>query len=373
MLPAPHPIPAYRFWGHYIKNGIKEAGMEWLDVPGADWAEGLLYNNGTEELKNWRDKIWQLTLDYIKANPGKIDLFLCYLYPQQIDVTAINEIKKLGIPCVNFYCDNVREFSKAPDKFKVFDLVWVPEYEAISMYKQANINYINLPMPMWVDKKYRQNHPIHENPVLSFIGSKDIYRIKLLAELLNKDLPLTIRGNGWAKSTLSEPVKQTNYKKLINQAGFIKQHGLKGLIIKWLQKNQTFGSVSINPEIILQKPDFETYIHITQNSAITLGINRVPTFKRTHTNPLVYSRLRDIEAPMLGACYLTEYCEGLGQLYDLENEVYAYRNTDELNGKARELLNDKEKRLKLRINGQHKALTQLSIPVTLGKLKAKLF
>jgi hypothetical protein len=371
---TPHQVPSYRFWSYYIKNGITEAGMQWLEVPGADWAEGLMYLQDPDKLKYWKDKVWQLTLSYIKANRQHIDVFLCYLYPGQINTGALNEIKKEGIPCINFYCDHVRELEKVPREFRAFDLIWVPEYEALPMYQNAGVKYINLPMPMWVEPKYRQAIGSKEILEVSFIGSKDLYREQLLGEVLHKGLPLNIRGNGWLGTSDAESATPSSvYRKLMNQIRFIKDKSVKALIIKSIQKKQQLQLLPINEYAIKPIPDFEEYIAINQSSAVTLGINRVPSFKRTHTHPLVYSRLRDIEAPMLGACYLTEYCDGLDHLYDLGKEIYAYKSTDELVAKARELLLDKQKRDKLRDKGRHKALTELSIPNSLNMLQEAIY
>jgi hypothetical protein len=370
----PHPVPAYRFWSYYLKNGITEAGMQWLETPATDWAEGLMYLQNPGELERWKAKVWQLTLEHIKSNRHQIDIFLCYLYPGQIDPSAIAEIKKQGIPCINFYCDNVREFEKVPLEFTVFDLIWVPEYEALPMYKRAGINYTNLPMPMWVDYKHRQGIPVSELPGISFVGSKDLYREQLLGEIINKGVNVTIRGSGWQKvNDIQASVKPTAYHSILNQINFIKDKGLKALLIKTIQKNQDIQLFPINPELIQPIPDFAEYIHIIQNSTITLGINRVFSFKRTHLNPLVYSRLRDIEAPMLGACYLTEYSEGLRNIYDLGAEIYTYKDAAELIDKAHELLTDQAKRETLRLNGRHKALTELSIPNSLQKIKSIIY
>lgn len=370
----PHDIPAYRFWQYYIKNGIEEAGMQWLEVPDADWAEGLVHAKGSSGLKDWNSRTWDATLAFVKNNLHRIDIFLCYLYPRQINTAAIRDIQALGIPCINFYCDNVRQFTKVPSEFKVFDWVWVPEYEALMMYKQAGINYINLPMPMWVEKQSRERI-IHEHPnLVTFIGSKDVLRQNLLGEAISKGLDITVRGAGWlpqpstqaaARSTLSE--------KIANQFSFIEQHGLRDYAIKNLQQFSRPTSYEIDAAHIQPKPGPEEYIQITQGSAITLGINRVPTFKRLDTNPLTYSRLRDIEAPMLGACYLTEHCEGLDLLYEPEKEIYTYKTADELVHQAKRLLADKPTRDALRAAGQKRALTEHSIPASLQKLKATIF
>jgi len=369
----PHPIPPYRHWAYYMKNGIAEAGMQLLEVPDVDWAEGLMYSEGSEQLKKWRDDVWEKTLKFVRQNLKNIDIFLTYLYPKQIDENAINEIKKLGIPCVNFYCDNIREFRSVPKQFKAFDLVWVPEYEAIPMYRKAGTAFINLPMPMWVEPRLRNSiNPLEETKV-SFIGSKDILREHLLSEVIGLGLDISIRGSDWmATKKVAPMLKNSAYKKLTNQFAFINEHGIKG----WLIKNSRRGDLppsAISPEHIFPKPGFDEYISLTQNSAITIGINRVPTFKQSNTHPLVYSRLRDIEAPMLGACYVTEHCEDVENLYELGKDILTYQTAAELVEKCNELLKDKVKRDQLRENGRKKALSELSIPALLTKLQVAIF
>ena len=41
-----HPLPAYDFWRPYFVEGCREAGIECLEVPGVDWAEGVVYPPG---------------------------------------------------------------------------------------------------------------------------------------------------------------------------------------------------------------------------------------------------------------------------------------------------------------------------------------
>lgn len=128
-------------------------------------------------IKEWRDRTWSRTISYLKqqhrVNP--IDLFLSYLFPQQVDPGAVQEIQDLGIPCVNFFCDNVREFTQIPHEFHCFDLHWVPEFKALSMYQQAGLNYVHAPMPVWIPPDQQTcEHP--ENYGISFIGSRDVQR-----------------------------------------------------------------------------------------------------------------------------------------------------------------------------------------------------
>lgn len=375
QVSKPHPVPSYRFWQHYIKNGIEEAGMSYVEIPEVDWAEGLIHDEGSVALQNWQERSWQATINYIKANRHNIDIFLTYLYPKQIYPDAIEQIRKMGIPCVNFYCDNIREFKTIPAKFRIFDLIWVPEFEALEMYRKAGVKHINLPMPMWVEPELRRGTIFNEKPGVSFIGSKDLLRENLLGQAIQKGLPLSVRGAGWLTQSgdTSAFVAGSVYQKLINQVNFVKQQGLSGLAIKGVQQLNKLPHIPVSEDHLFPSPDFAEYIIITQCSMVTLGINRVPTFKRTHNKPLTYSRLRDIEAPMLGACYLTEYCEGIDSLYDTDNEINVYSTVDELVQKATELLSNKEKRDKLRANGQQRALSDHTIPSSLKKIKKAVF
>jgi len=371
---SPHQIPAYRFWSYYIKNGIKEARMSFSEVPDVDWAKGLTYDKNSSELNLWMEYSWDKTIKFIISNKKTIDLFLCYLYPHQIDVTAINTIKQLGIPCVNFYCDNVRHFKKVPKEFKVFDLIWVPEFEAMPMYGKEKVKSVNLPMPMWVAPNLREPFIPEEKLSITFIGSKDILREQLFNEVINKGLDIQICGSGWLPDDVASSQVSTHLlSKILNQYNFTREHGLQEFYLKTRQNFRQKKHTSINIKLIYPKPDFDTYVVLTQNSSIALGVNRVPTYKRSHSNPLTYSRLRDIEAPMLGACYLTEYCAGTDHLYDTQNEIITYRTSDELVYKATELLADNWKRGELRKKGQKKALYEHSIPVSLSKIKKIIF
>ncbi len=103
-----------------------------------------------------------------------------------------------------------------------------------------------------------------------------------------------------------------------------------------------------------------------------LGINRVPTLRASSRCPILYSRLRDIEAPMLAACYLTEFTEGLAQLYDLGTEIETYRDATELCAKLKQLESDPHKRRAMRTGAQRRALREHTVASTLNKIACAL-
>jgi hypothetical protein len=366
-----HKISAYSFWQYYIKNGIEEAEDQWVECEDVDWAFGLVPQSA-ESLATWKTESWEKTVAYLKEN--KVDLFLSYLYPHQIDKNAIQEIQKMGIFCVNFYCDNIRNFRNPPKEFNVFDLNWVPEFKALKMYQKAKFETIHLPMPMWVEPKYR-TPALKESDKVSFIGSKDIQR-QLFFEALVKDFPSTeidIYGAGWLDhQSANTQFNHSFIQKINNQFTFIKKFGSKAFLNKMKDKGSLPPISKELTSLIKNKPSFEEYIKISRESLITIGINRYPTFQYPMHQPDTYSRLRDIEAPMLGACYLTEYTEGLDELYDLGQEIETYKDISELHEKINSLKSDLKTREKLRLKGQKAALSKHSIAASLKKINEKM-
>lgn len=361
-----HPIAAYSFWQFYLKNGIEEAGHEWIECEEVDWARGIVPQS-KEELADWKSYSWEKTINYLKKNTP--DVFLSYLYPNQIDIDAINAIKKLGIQTINFFCDHVRLFTKLPKEFEVFDKNWVPEYKAISLYQKAKLPYLNLPMPMWVDPKYRTVSE-YENDEIVFIGSKDIQRQLFFEDILtrNNTIDIKIYGNGWQLTNSSVPKSTSVIQKVGNQLTYLSKYGIGSYFNKIKQNNF---NAPYSPQLInaLQPSlDFSNYIKKTRESKIVVGINRYPSFNYPLHKPDTYSRLRDIEAPMLGACYLTEWTAGLDLLYDLNHEILTFKTADELIENCNRLASDKQLRMKIKIAGQRKALKEHSIPSILNKL-----
>ncbi|TAF74523.1 MAG: glycosyltransferase family 1 protein [Bacteroidetes bacterium] len=238
------------------------------------------------------------------------------------------------------------------------------------MYKKVNYNFIHLPMPMWVAPQYRKISTLETNNV-SFIGSKDIQRWMLFENLANNHkFEIQIMGSGWQdKSESKESIKiqNTRLQTIKNQFDFITKFGLSAYSRKLQQRNISLQNSNQLQKLIQQKPDFEKYIQVTKESMVTLGVNRYPSYLYPLEQASTYSRLRDIEAPMLGACYLTEYTEGLESLYDIGNEIEVYKNGNELIEKIKYLASNSSKRKDFRRNGQARALKNHAI---LNSLKA---
>ena len=356
-----HEVPAYAFWEYYFKGSFAEAGHEVLEAPGVDWAEGLTALGDTRAA--WLDRTWSSTISYLKREHARrpIDLFLGYLFPDQVDPQAVRQIRDLGIPCVNFFCDNVREFTRIPTAYRDFDLHWVPESEARPMYSAAGLPQLYAPMPMWTSPAMR-TVPDTEKAEVLFVGSHDDLRQALLDEAVGLGLSLSLHGSGWAPGTgTASPGRIGRAAKLANLVGFLRKEGPRGLVMRETYRRRPRPAFSWTMSHAKPALLGDDYFKATREAQVVLGINRYPSFRHPFSRPGAYSRLRHIEAPMLGACYLTEWAPGLDDLYDIGSEIETYRSASELVEKSSRLVSDPAHRMSLRKAGQKRALADHSI------------
>jgi len=356
-------------------EGLREAGMDVLEIPDVDWAEALTYTTESQDLAEWRSRTWEAALAFAKKEQeqGGVDLFLSYLYPDQVEVGAVRELQRAGIPCVNFFCDNVREFRKVPAAYTPFDLHWVPEFEALPMYRCAHLPHIHAPMPCWVPERYR-SVPGCENGLAVFIGSADLLRRNLLGEAMELGAEVIVYGRGWSGSGNDNFAvgSERSGGVLRNQFLHFRRHGWAGLASKLCDKAWPPVKRKMPTSWMETTISAEDYVRLTRESPVVLGVSRVPSPLRPLRYPMKYSRLRDIEAPMLGACYLTEHTEGVAALYEVGKEIETYESASELTYKLKDLLGRPKKRVNLRSAGQIKALREHSVAASLVKIVKRL-
>jgi hypothetical protein len=370
-----HPIPAYRFWANSFRAAFAEAGLVCLEAPGCDWAQGLVYQD-PGKLAAWREDTWRRAVDWIRREHGQrpIDLFLSYLYPDQMHPGAVAELRAMGIPCVNFFCDNVRTFRRVPDLFRGFDLHWVPEAGALELYRRAGLPFIHAPMPCWVAPEWR-TPPAAESLPPTFVGTRDEQRERLFARAIQMGLEVDLRGVGWAgePSPWQNPPQGRGLGLLANQWDYARRHGALALARKLGRKIFPPEQLAFDFGSRAKAPCYgDDYWRVLRDCRVCIGVNRFPDPHRPVDRPGVYSRLRDIEAPMVGAAYLTELAPGLEALFEVGREIEVYRDAGELASKVAELEKDEPRRRRLRLLGQRRALGEHGIAHSISRILKQL-
>lgn len=371
-----HAVPAYAFWAEYFRGAFAEAGHVCLEAPACDWAEGLLPLEPADAAA-WRQRTWESALAYLRREHARepIDFFLGYLFPQQVEPAALESIRALGIPCVNFFCDNVRELRAVPAAYRGFDLHWVPEHKALPLYRAAGLPHLPAPMPCWVPSARRAATGRETLPV-TFVGTRDAQREALFAGAIRLGLAVDLRGVGWEGSApppAPAPQSARDPRELARrQFAYARQHGWAALWRKLTGSGQPRPVDFDFKPFARPAPVGDDYWTVLRESTVCIGVNRYPSLRFPFDRPDTYSRLRDLEGPMVGACYLTEWTEGLDELYSLGTEIETYRDAAELTAKAAELHGDAPRRARMRAAAQRRALNHHSIDRTLQRIAARL-
>ena len=370
-----HSVPAYRFWASIFRSALAEAGHVCLEAPGCDWAEGLL-PRAPEDHARWKQLTWDRAFSWLVQEHRRkpVDLFLSYLYPGQVEPSAVGQIRDLGIPCVNFFCDNVRLFRKIPDAFRAFDLNWVPEVRGCELYERAGFPFLFAPMPCWVERRFR-SAPAAETLPTTFVGTRDEQRERLFSEAIRLGLSIDLRGTGWAgePEAAEAALGRTGLSLLANQVRFIRSQGWGAFFRK--ARNTVFPAVPIDFDFrpwVRERCNPDSYWQVLRESVVCVGVNRYPSLRYPASRPDTYSRLRDLEGPMVGSAYVTEDAPELASLYDVGNEIEVYRNPAELVEKVKQLQRDPARRRLMRRSAQRRALADHTIEKTLDKITSRL-
>lgn len=366
----PHPIPAYRFWRETFVRALGELGHTVLEAPGCDWAEGLTVL-GAEAHAHWRAETWNRMTDWIRAEHARqpVDLFLSYLYPAQVEPGGPKAIRERGIPTVNFFCDHVRLFDAAPRPFREFDLNWVPEAQAIAWYRKAGFRALHAAMPCWVAPALR-SPPLSETFGASFVGTRDRPREELFGEVLDLGAALDLWGVGWsAESPVATPEPGRGWGLLRNQWELVRRRGPKALASKLVRRLRgPAGPARDFSGHAKGVCSGEQYFQVLRGSTVSVGVNRFEDDRSLGRRYPTYSRLRDIEAPMVGAAYLTERAVGLDLIYEEGREIEVYSDAAELADKLARLSADPERRRRLRQAGQRRALSDHTVERSLARI-----
>jgi hypothetical protein len=157
------------------------------------------------------------------------------------------------------------------------------------------------------------------------------------------------------------------------QESAVDNRGVGSVYRKLVDRFHPFDVQQIPSNHIREMPlGADAYFSMLRQAPITIGVNRAPTPRLSNHRPLIYSRLRDIEAPMAGACYLTEWAPELEHLYELGDEIETFRTAEELKEKIDELKRDPERRLRMRKAAQARALSEHSVPRSFARIRERL-
>ena len=378
-------VPSLFYGGLWNRNfypALKQLGHKIIEsqvdlLPASRFMQ--IAKDFTPQEQEVRAEITQKIIDEVREAHKKtpINLFLSYFYNSHFEPSGFEEIHKLGIPTVNFYCNSIYQFELVAAIAATVNFSWHPEREAHSRYLEVGGN------PIWVQMGA---DPKLYHPVLNvtrkargcFVGQRYADRDRLLAKLITNQIPVDIYGNGWGHNSQRQ-IKTTNQSNTDNETEYLGRQLLKPSsfesysqailsnltqqgILKGAQRtlNQLlYRHYSKKLDALLASASQGFADNLSETFAqyeLILNFSNVWADGRPGSALIPHVRLRDFEAPMSRTCYLTGYTDEIAEFYELGKEIDTYRHSDELVDKVNYYLNHPSEAEKLREAGYQRAL-----------------
>jgi spore maturation protein CgeB len=357
--------PALRRLGHEVVESVVDLR------PASDFME-LATPHDDEVARRARDRISERLVDEVRrahrAQP--IDLFLAYFYNSHCTPEAILEIRALGIPTVNFYCNSIYQFELVAEIAPSFDYSWHAERDAAQRYRDVGAN------PVWVQMGADPDlyHPVPtvaRQPAACFIGQRYADRAEWLATLVRAQVPVAVFGSGWvikpttdgrsaAAPAPEHPARSTpgsaasylgafrsNMKRLGWGNGLLRSARMARRALAERRRASLLG-----PHVHGHAP---SVAGTCGQYEVVLNFSNVWADGRTGSRLIPHVRLRDFEGPMCRSCYLTGHTDEIEEFYDVGREIDTYRTPAELVDKTRFYLSNSGAAERLRAAGYERA------------------
>jgi spore maturation protein CgeB len=284
-----------------------------------------------------------------------IDLFFSYLMDGMIEPDVLAEIHRLGVPMVNFSCNNIHQFDLVDGISPYFDLNLYAEKDAGIKFER--IRAAGYWWPMASNPRYF--HPVRtvRNVDVSFVGGNYAMRAEYIAYLLNEKIDVQVFGPYWlldSDQPWKTPLRRWYYLAR-NLLAFNEQakQTEAGRLQNYLQR------IDLNKRYYLNlhgTATDEELIRLYSRSRISLGFLEVYDGNNPGKAVKRHMHLREFEAPMCGALYCTGYSDELAEMFEPGKEVITYNNKEELLNKVRYYLKHQDEGEHIRQAGLKRAL-----------------
>jgi hypothetical protein len=238
-------------------------------------------------------------INYIKGR--KFDIIWVWKGMEILPETLI-DIKKKGVKLVNYNADHPFEFfSRGSGNKNVKN--GLKYYDHHFSYSKQILKRITNELKIansWLPFGYNfAKAPIASKLIKSvcFIGNPDAQRKLYVEKLINSGIPVDVFGSGWEK---------------------------------FLSKDEAY--LKINGQVYQ-----EDFVKVAQSYSVQLNIFR-PHNIGSHN-------MRTFEMPALGCVTLSPYSEEHTELFDENEEMFFYRDIEEMIIKSREILSIPEEKL----------------------------
>ena len=341
--PNEFELPDSRLWHANLYLPLVDLGHELITFSHAWLPEGykhdLVNPACLKAIRTRRLEFSEQLVREVKAAHQRrpIQLFFSYLTSAHVEPGAIDEIKKLGITTINWYCNASYQFHNVVEIAPAFHYCLVPEKFRLADYRRAGAH------PLYCQEAANPNvyrsHDLPREFDVTFVGQRYGSRSHYLRRLIDAGIDARIWGPSWQRPSAPVWKKAARYLRsrlLGNRTGY-----------EWELPGHRCGPILSDEELI----------QMYSRSKISLGFTAVAQTPTT-ANTIKQVRLRDFEATMSGAFYLVEYFEELAEFFEPDREIVFFRDEGELVDKARYYLKHEAEREEIRQAGMRRARSE---------------
>ncbi|MBN1427562.1 MAG: glycosyltransferase [Anaerolineae bacterium] len=265
------------------------------------------------------------------------DVFFSYFWTAICDPETVEEIKRMGITTINWYCNASYQFHLVKDLAPAYHYSLVPEKFRLDDYRHAGAN------PIYCQEAANPTiyHP-YDLPVtydVVFVGQRYGNRPIYIAELARAGIDVRAFGPGW----IPNPVPRRPLWRGVASA-------LKYMLLERSLPPKQSSPNHIHIPLANCGPSLtdEEYVQMYSRSKISLGFTSVAGCPLENGKVIKQVRLRDFEAPMSGAFYMVEYFDELEEFFEPNKEIVFYSDPSDLVDKARHYLSHDTVRNRIR-------------------------
>ena len=305
----------YNWENESLKPSLEKFGT----VRHCDWREDFNHQEKTwhRSIKsNMNDELIRRVKLWIRED--STDVIFTYLSGEIVTPETVREIANIGIPMVNLCLNDKEGFvgkiknglaTGSRDISRYFSLCWTSTEDALKKYCVEGALPIYL--PEGANPEIHKPYNLEKTIDVSFVGQSYGDRPEVIQKLNDCGVYVQAYGYGWPNGPLST----------------------------------------------------EEMVKMYSRSKINLGFGGVVDYTNTYC-----LKGRDFEIPMSGGLYLTEHHSELERFYELDKEIVAYTDFDDLVEKIQHLLSNPEKAEVIREQGRQRALNEHSWEMRFGKI-----
>ena len=335
LVPDCH-VAGWRYsgvWHRHFYGGLRQAGVEVVLPRDLDfsWARPPQAADPSRTAPTRRRVSEALLAQILEADGGPPQAVLTCCFSHDVELDLVDRVRAAGIPWINFYCDSLYAFDRVAALAARTSLNWFVESGAEDRYRALGVPFLRAPYAL-NPEALPDASCVAPARALLFVGTAHRNRIRTAALLRLFGADLQVRGAGWTEALAAHAAPA----HLVKRAGWAAVRTLLGTRI---------GGFLDDDAMLME----------LKRSAVVLGLNEGGTGRDAHS----YLKLRDLEFPGMGCCYLTQDHPDLAEIFESRKDITTFRSPWEASRLAKDLARHPAecreigRRARVRVLGEH--------------------